>query len=99
MATDFPVLRQRILPRLYASKFPNILMTADSGSATTIVDAAAALPGATVDLLNYCWVKVVRDAGAAGAAPQTDVRAVSEGGYVAASGTITVSAAFSSSSQ
>ena len=66
--------------------------TATGGSTTTVVDSSAALSGATVDHFDYAFIKITTTTD--GLAPQGEVRAISEGGYTVASGTWTVSAAF-----
>lgn len=91
-STAFPTLRQRWASRYMATKYP-IRGTATGGSTTTVVDSSAALSGATTDTYDNWWVKITTTTD--GAAPQGEVRQISEGGYTAASGTFTVPSAFS----
>ena len=93
MTTDYIQLRQRVMDIIYAGLYPT-RGTVVTGSTTTIVDAGIALPGASADRFDYHWVKIVKDAGGASAAPEAQIRAVSEAGYAASTGTLTVSAAF-----
>ena len=91
--TNYFEIRQRVMDIIYAGRYP-IRGTATSGSTTTVVDTAVPLPGSTADHFDYYWVKIVKDSGGAGAAPQGEIRAVSEGGWTN-TGTFTVSSAFS----
>lgn len=88
--TNFFTIRERVQDRLYGSRAAMLRGTNDSGSTTTIVDAAIALPGSTADHYDYGYVKIRSDT--AGAAPQGEVRTITEGGWGASTGTITVSA-------
>lgn len=90
--TNYFEIRQRVMDIIYAGRWP-LRGTATGGSTTTVVDTAVPLPGSTADHFDYYWVKIVKDAGGAGAAPQGEIRAVSEGGW-ANTGTFTVSSAF-----
>jgi len=53
----------------------------------SVIDSAYAIPGATTDHYDFRIVKIAVDAGGAGAAPEGEVRYISEGGYTAATGT------------
>ena len=66
--------------------------TATGGSTTTVVDSSAGLSGATADAFDHYWIKIVTTTD--NLAPQGEIRQISEGGYTAASGTFTVSVAF-----
>ncbi len=65
--------------------------TATGGSTTTVADSSA-LPGFADDSLNTSWAAIITDAGGAHAAPEGQARAVSD--FVASTGTLTVSQAF-----
>ena len=91
-ASNFVTIRQRVQDRLYG-KSSVLRGTVDSGSTTTIVDAAAALAGATADHYDYGFAKITTDT--VGAAPQGEVRALSEGLFAPTTGTFTLVAALS----
>lgn len=89
--TNFPTVRLRVLDVLYADR-SIVRGTATGGSTSTVVDSSAALPGATTDHFDYAFIKITTTTD--GNAPQGEVRAISEGGYTVASGTLTTSAVF-----
>lgn len=86
-STNFITVRQRVHDRLYGSRTATLRGTVDSGSTTTIVDAAAALSGATADHMDYAVAKLVTSTD--NLAPQGEVRAVTEGGFGPTTGTFT----------
>lgn len=63
--------------------------TCTGGAAGNFVDSSAALPGATADHFDYAFVKITSTTD--NLAPQGEIRAISAGGYTAASGTFAVS--------
>src|SRR3990167_7699393 len=97
-STTVKAIRGKVAEKAYAGRYTPITRTATGGSTTTLVDSAYALPGATTDHFDFKIIKIATDAGGAGAAPEGNVRYISEGGYTAASGTFTVSAVWSGSS-
>ncbi len=90
-STNFITIRQRVCDKLYAGRRP-IRGTATGGSTSTVVDSGHALSGATADRFDHHWIKIATSTD--GAAPQPQVRQISEGGYTAASGTFTVPSVF-----
>ena len=94
MATTMKAIRAIVAKRAYAGRHSPIISTATGGSTTTVVDSAYAIPGATTDHFDFKILKIATDAGGAGAAPEGEVRYISEGGYTVASGTFTPSVNF-----
>src|SRR3990167_11000316 len=86
-STTMKAVRGRVAERGYASRYAPIIGTATGGAVGTVVDSAYAIPGATTDHFDFRIVKIATDAGGAGAAPEGEVRYLSEGGYTAATGT------------
>jgi len=94
MATSVKAIRAIVIKRAYAGRHSPIIGTATGGAVGSVIDSAYAIPGATADHYDFRIVKIATDAGGAAAAPEGEVRYVSEGGYTAASGTFAVSANF-----
>ena len=93
-STTAKEIRRRVAERAYAGRYAPIFGTATGGSTGAVVDSAYAIPGATTDHFDFKIIKIATDAGGAGAAPEGEVRYVSEGGYTASSGQLAVSAVF-----
>mgnify|MGYP001558960628 CR=1 FL=1 len=90
--TNFFVIRERALDILYPARWTR--GTADTSSTASLIkDAAAAFSGAVVDSYDRHWLKIRSTTD--GAAPQSEVRQMSEGGYTAANGDFVPQAAFS----
>ena len=87
-------IRGRVAERAYAGRFAPITGTATGGAVNSLIDSAYAIPGATTDHYDYKIIKIATDAGGGAAAPEGEVRYISEGGYTAASGTFTPSVNF-----
>src|SRR3990167_11236788 len=87
MATTMKAIRAIVARRAYAGRHSPIIGTATGGAVGTVIDSAYALPAATADHFDMKCIKIATDAGGAGAAPEGEVRYISEGGYTAASGT------------
>src|SRR3990167_10143787 len=94
MATTMKAIRAIVARRAYAGRHSPIIGTATGGAVGSVIDSAYAIPGATADHYDFRIVKIATDAGGAAAAPEGEVRYVSEGGYTASSGTFAVSANF-----
>src|SRR3990167_1688572 len=94
MATTTKAIRAIVIKRAYAGRHSPIISTATGGAVNSVIDSAYAIPGATADHFDYKIIKIATDAGGAGAAPEGEVRYISEGGYTAASGTFTPSVNF-----
>ena len=86
-STTVKAIRGRTAERAYSGRYAPIVSTATGGAVGTVVDSAYAIPGATTDHFDFKIIKIATDAGGAGAAPEGEVRYISEGGYTAASGT------------
>src|SRR3990167_5860110 len=86
-STTVKAIRGRVAERAYAGRYAPIVSTATGGAVGTVVDSAYAIPGATTDHFDWKIIKIATDAGGAGAAPEGEVRYISEGGYTAATGT------------
>src|SRR3990167_10530010 len=80
-------IRGRVAERGYAGRFAPIRSTATGGAVGSVVDSAYAIPGATTDHFDMRIIKIATDAGGAGAAPEGEVRYLSEAGFTAATGT------------
>src|SRR3990167_8184279 len=93
-STTVKAIRQRVAERAFAGRYAPIVSTATGGAVNTVIDSAYAIPGASADHFDFKIIKIATDAGGAGAAPEGEVRYVSEGGYTASTGTFTVSANF-----
>src|SRR3990167_5914970 len=87
MATNVKAIRAIVARRAYAGRHSPIIGTATGGAVGTVVDSAYAIPGATTDHFDMRIIKIATDAGGAGAAPEGEVRYLSEGGFTAATGT------------
>src|SRR3972149_400040 len=94
MATTTKAIRAIVIKRAYAGRHSPIISTATGGAVNSVIDSAYAIPGATTDHFDFKLLKIATDAGGAGAAPEGEVRYISEGGYAAASGTFTPSVNF-----
>lgn len=81
------------------SRFPAISTTtgAGAGDATTLVDSGLLYSGADVDALGQCFVRI--DEAVAGGPAAGEISRISSAGLDIASGTITVSPAFSAQVQ
>ena len=86
-STTLKAVRGRVAERAYSGRYAPIISTATGGAVGTVVDSAYAIPGATTDHFDFKIIKIATDAGGAGAAPEGEVRYISEGGYTAATGT------------
>src|SRR3972149_6928882 len=86
-STNVKTIRQRVAEKAFAGRYAPIVSTATGGGGGTVVDSAYAIPGATADHFDFKIIKIATDAGGAGAAPEGEVRYISEGGYTAATGT------------
>ena len=86
-STTMKAIRGRVAERAYAGRYAPITGTATGGAVGTVVDSAYAIPGATTDHFDFKIIKIATDAGGSGAAPEGEVRYISEGGYTAATGT------------
>jgi len=86
-STNVKTIRQRVAEKAFAGRYTPIVSTATGGAVGTVVDSAYAIPGATADHFDFKIIKIATDAGGAGAAPEGEVRYISEGGYTAATGT------------
>jgi len=93
-STTMKAIRGRVAERAYAGRYAPITGTATGGAVNSVIDSAYAIPGATTDHFDFKIIKIATDAGGAGAAPEGEVRYISEGGYAAASGTFTPSVNF-----
>src|SRR3990167_6715941 len=87
MATNVKAIRAIVARRAYAGRHSPIIGTATGGAVGTVVDSAYAIPGATTDHFDMRIIKIATDAGGAGAAPEGEVRYLSEAGFTAATGT------------
>jgi hypothetical protein len=88
VSTTTKAVRQYGLRKLSNLRLPPV-GTATGGSATTVVDAAASLTGASTNHFDGLWIKIATDAGGAGASPEGKTRAVAAAGYAASTGTFT----------
>src|SRR3990167_8880391 len=86
-ATTMKAIRAIVAKRAYAGRHSPIISTATGGAVNSVIDSAYAIPGATTDHFDFKIIKIATDAGGAGAAPEGEVRYISEGGYTAATGT------------
>src|SRR3989337_2202661 len=93
-STNVKTIRQRVAEKASAGRYAPIVSTATGGAVGTVVDSAYAIPGATADHFDFKIIKIATDAGGAGAAPEGEVRYISEGGYAASTGTFTPSVNF-----
>src|SRR3989304_5726732 len=90
-STTVKAIRGKVAERAYSGRYAPITSTATGGAGGTVVDSAYAIPGATTDHFDFKIIKIATDAGGAGAAPEGEVRYISEGGYTAASGAVSCS--------
>src|SRR3990167_1660600 len=86
-STPVRATRGRVAERAYAGRYAPITGTATGGAVNSVIDSAYAIPAATSDHFDFKLLKIATDAGGAGAAPEGEVRYISEGGYTAATGT------------
>ena len=93
-STTVKEIRRRVAERAYGGRYAPIFGTATGGAVNSVIDSAYAIPGATTDHFDFKIIKIATDAGGAGAAPEGEVRYISEGGYAASTGTFTPSVNF-----
>lgn len=90
--TNYVLLRQRWQDSYYLGRNP-VRGTATAASATVLTDSGIAMSGARASSFDHCWIKIVTTTD--GAAPQGEIRQVSEGTFVPTTGAMTMQSAFS----
>lgn len=93
MATTARAIMERVARLAFAGMGP-IKSTATSGGASTWIDSGVVTGKSSTSAFAGWDIHVISDAGGAGAAPEDQERTVTATGYAVASGTFTVSAAW-----